>query len=53
MEPMKEKMVNLPCKDCGQPLPVNSVYLPYLNGKSSCVPHRCPLGSGSFATVKK
>ena len=37
----KSEVVYLPCRDCGLPLPVNTVYLPYLNGKSSCVPHRC------------
>ena len=41
MEMPKAQVVYLPCKDCGLPLPVNAVYVPYMDGKSSCVPHRC------------
>ena len=41
MDMPKSEVVYLPCRDCGLPLPVNTVYVPYLNGKSSCVPHRC------------
>ena len=41
MEIPKSEVVYLPCRDCGLPLPVNAVFVPYLNGKSSCTPHRC------------
>ena len=37
----KSQVVYLPCKDCGLPLPVNAAYVPYLDGKSSCLPFRC------------
>ena len=38
---IKDEVVYLPCKHCGLPLPVNVVYVPYLDGKSPCLPSRC------------
>ena len=42
MEKLNDDVVFLPCKDCGEKLPVNVVYVPYLDGKSSCLPSKCP-----------
>ena len=38
----KDEVVYLPCRECKTPLPVNVVYVPYLNGQTGCAPHRCP-----------
>lgn len=37
-----DEVVYLPCRECKTPLPVNVVFLPYLNGETGCSPHRCP-----------
>jgi hypothetical protein len=37
-----DEVVLLPCKECGEKLPVNVVYVPFLDGYSSCMPYRCP-----------
>jgi len=38
-----DEVVSLPCETCGQPKPVNKVYLPYLDGKVRCLDEDCPL----------
>ena len=30
MEPLKDEIKMLPCKECGEEKPVNVVYLPYI-----------------------
>jgi hypothetical protein len=39
---LPDEVVLLPCKECGEKLPVNVVYVPFLDGYSSCMPYRCP-----------
>ena len=41
-QPPKSEVVYLPCRECGEKLPVNVVYVPYLQGETGCSPHRCP-----------
>ena len=41
MEPLKDEVTYLPCSECGEPVSVNVVYLPYLDGGIKCADKEC------------